>query len=539
MNPCKLEYATVGAEKFSKGARTFADWAEEMVREFGDKIRPSLKETYDGARAIHFDTEKVFRDPGAARLAANKTRTAQEIAGLKARLERGDFAKAEKAAPVVDRALYQMRQRLAALKGEFNRHVADIERKNMSPGQKLVTHTAGLLRAGVLSSPAVVGKLGVAAAVREGLAPVYGATRLGYSKLPGLSRIVDISGRNPSLKGIVKSEFKAKAAAITKGIIDSAKSFSKYGSEIDQLSSKDKYTRYWYDKVTGSVHAAIKAPIRRAEFTRSLEQRIETSMRKGEDVSHPAVIDRLTNEAAIDANRAILQNSNGFASWVSQLDNYGPAGKILKATFAPVTRVPSNLVVEVWNHALGVPHGLFRAIKAGAEGLENLRPETADSIMRQFSQGTVGLALAAYAYYNHREISRELKSLPTWFQHTSQAMVLNLFANLGEGDQKELGKMAMYDIPFMKTVTDMAEPLTNASEPKYRQSKEPFREYGRKLVASKVVPEAANYVQKAEHTPGSPLEKATLWNKPRYSKQETDRYFHPRSIWEAMKNRLP
>lgn len=539
MRPCLLEYATIGADKFAKGARDFASWSNEMVGEFGENIRPDLKDLYDSARSIHLDANKVFRDPAAVKLTAAKTRTAQDIAGLQAKLGRGDFSKTEKTSTPPDKALYQMRQRLNALKGEFNRYQADLERANASPGQKLVTHTAGLLRAGVLSSPGVVGKLGVAAAVKEGMAPVYGATRWGYSQVPGLSRIAEISGRNPSLKGVVTSEFKAKAAAITKGIVDSAQSFTKRGSELDRLSGKDKYTRYWYDKVTGAVHAAIKAPVKRAEFIRSLEQRIETSMRQGSDVSDPRIIDRLTNEASIDANRAILQNSNAFSNWIGQLDRMGPSGKILKAILAPVSRVPSNLVIEFWNHTLGVPHALLRTGMGAIKGLGEMAPETADSIMRQFSQGTVGLGLASYAWLNHDKIGALLKSLPTWFQHTSQAMVLNLFSALGNGDSKEINKMVQYDVPFVKTFTDLSEPLNNASKPKWQQSSEPWAEYGRNQLARRAIPEVSNYVNKSMHTPGSALDKALQLKKPVFTKEETKSYFHPKSIWEAMKNRLP
>jgi hypothetical protein len=538
MNPCKLEYATVGAEKFAKGNKDFDSWSKEMIKEFGERIRPGLRETYDGARAIHLDAEKAFRSPEAAKLAAAKTRTANDIAGLRAKIERGDFTKEKKTATPPDRALYQMRQRLAAMKGEFDRYVQDIERKNATLGQKAVTHTAGGLRAGVLSSPAVIGKLGVAAVVKEGLAPVYGTTRWGFSQIPGLRKIADISGRNPSLEGVLTSEGKAKLAAITQGIKDSIATF-KGGSELDKLSGKDQYTRYWYDKATGGVHAAIKAPVRRAEFVRSLSQRIETAMRNGEDVNHPAVVDRIRNEALIDADRQILQNSSAWSNWIGQLNRMGPAGKIIKALVAPVSRVPANLVVELWNHTLGVPHALLRTVTAHAQGLESLKPATADSIMRQFSQGTLGLALSVYAWRNHEEVSKLLKMLPTWFQHTSQAMVLQLFANLGEGDQKEINKMAQYDIPFMKTFTDASEPLQNASKPRWQQSKEPWAEYGRKQVASRLIPEAAHYVTTAQHTPGNLAQQMTLWNKPVYSREETQRHFHPKSISEAMKDRFP
>src|SRR5581483_6741567 len=138
MRPCLVEYSTVGADHFAKGAKNFKDWSAAMLREFGDISPKDLKDAYDGARSIHLDAQKAFQGAGAAGLKAAKTRAAQDIAGMEAKLQRGDFTREPKAPAIQDKALFQMRQRLNALKGEFERHVADLERKNASPGQKLV-----------------------------------------------------------------------------------------------------------------------------------------------------------------------------------------------------------------------------------------------------------------------------------------------------------------------------------------------------------------------------------------------------------------
>ena len=172
--------------------------------------------------------------------------------------------------------------------------------------------------------------------------------------------------------------------------------------------------------------------------------------------------------------------------------------------------------------------------------MEHINPTSADSIMRQFSQGTVGLALASYAWYNHDKIGQLLKSLPKAFQHTSQAMVLDLFSALGNGDQKEINQMATYDVPFVKTFTDLSEPLNNLSKPKWQQSQAPWAEYGRKQLAGRMIPEVSNYLhQKSEHTPGNQARKALQLNKPVYSKEEKRQYFQPKSLLEAMLERIP
>jgi hypothetical protein len=46
------DYAVVGASKLAKGAVKFADWSEQMVKEFGESIRPQLANIYNRAQDV-------------------------------------------------------------------------------------------------------------------------------------------------------------------------------------------------------------------------------------------------------------------------------------------------------------------------------------------------------------------------------------------------------------------------------------------------------------------------------------------------------
>lgn len=44
------DYAIIGASKIVKGTVKFSDWSEQMVREFGEEIRPRLREVYEQSK---------------------------------------------------------------------------------------------------------------------------------------------------------------------------------------------------------------------------------------------------------------------------------------------------------------------------------------------------------------------------------------------------------------------------------------------------------------------------------------------------------
>lgn len=64
----------------------------------------------------------------------------------------------------------------------------------------------------------------------------------------------------------------------------------------------------------------------------------------------------------------------------------------------PTVLVVTNLFIEAFTYLLGFFTGLLGTAKAHAQGIDNLAPEKADSIMRQLKKGTVGLVAVALGY---------------------------------------------------------------------------------------------------------------------------------------------
>lgn len=63
-NPLDIyrDYAIIGASKMVKGTVKFADWSEAMVREFGEEIRPRLRQVYEQSREMYQRTTKQAQE---------------------------------------------------------------------------------------------------------------------------------------------------------------------------------------------------------------------------------------------------------------------------------------------------------------------------------------------------------------------------------------------------------------------------------------------------------------------------------------------
>jgi hypothetical protein len=162
----------------------------------------------------------------------------------------------------------------------------------------------------------------------------------------------------------------------------------------------------------GSIHGALKAPIKRAEFARSFEKRAAFAIRNGQDVSDPMIQTKIAVEAYKDANRAIFMQDNKLsAAWhagVSILESPDkqtgkvPLGRKTLASVGkvilPIVKVPTNIVGETLQYAFGSVTGSTRLAFALKRGVETLKPAEADLIMRELKKGTLGGALLLTGY---------------------------------------------------------------------------------------------------------------------------------------------
>jgi hypothetical protein len=507
------DHVIIGADYIAKGVTKFSDWSAAMVKELGEKIRPFLQDLYAKARNYHDQTSKAYRTPEEVNLARYKTRMAQDTAGYTAKIQRGDFVKPTRESMKLDPAAFKMKANLQKLKNEFERGVAKDSYRNMSPADKFWQHFVGVERAMKLSSPAVFEKLGTAAAVREFLSPAESAVGYGASKV--FPKLAEGTRYGADLKTLTRAEWKAKASLFTQGIRDAAQNLK--GKETDIEAMSDKYGRqpdFWYNRI-GKLHAAIKAPIKRAEFERSLALKMDAATKAGEDINHPEVMDRLATESALEGNRAIFQQNTVVSKLFANLEKSSPAaGRVARFVF-PVVKIPVNLFKELVTYHTGAPIAATRIGMAYWKGIGSLEPAYREAIIRQFAKGSVGGAALIYGYANRDNVRDFFKSVPSWFEHTPVAMAIHegsLIADLqdqGTGTKfrptqawKDTSRFSKNSIPFAYTVTG----LTNALDPTNPNG---WRDYLYGMLQGSVVPQAASWTAKEmdKPTPFNPLDK--------------------------------
>jgi hypothetical protein len=281
----------------------------------------------------------------------------------------------------------------------------------ISSGPTFVKWRRGFL----LSGPITLAKLTAAAVERGVFTPIEEAVG---TALPSA-----LKANAPRQGGFsVKAEAKAITSSFTKGMADAAQTLKTGKSDLDVLYGhgpsgnvrvSDVIPRSMID-FFGSLHGALKAPIKRAEFERSLQKRTEYAIRQGVDVSDPMVQTRLSVEAYKDANRAIFMQDNVVTNaWNAGLrlleakqkatGQVSVPGKIISTTLRtllPIVKVPTNIVAETFETATGLVTGSAKLAFALRKGLENLTPEQSDVIARELKKGSLGAAVIALGYFN-------------------------------------------------------------------------------------------------------------------------------------------
>lgn len=288
----------------------------------------------------------------------------------------------------------------------FRRDLASWQRDKLPWADRWLDWLTRLRRAFVLSGPQTVAKLAAAGQEQMLLTPLQDVIGSALRQIPGLSRIMALAPREGG-RFSATAEGRAWGAAYTDGIKDAWQTVRTGTSEL-QLLHGDQRTqpRDWIDMV-GELHAALKAPVKRAEFTRSLLRRIEQGAAQGRDVTSPAALAEMGAQAYQDANRAIFMEDNAVAQlWtratasLTRPEASGGAktvGYLMKAAL-PVVRVPTNIVAQTLEYAFGSVTGSVRAAAVLRRGVEGLPPAQADVIARQLKRGSLGAAVLALGY---------------------------------------------------------------------------------------------------------------------------------------------
>ena len=291
--------------------------------------------------------------------------------------------------------------------GEFQKQLTSDRWANMPWQRRVMDWLVKARVAEVISSPMTLAKIGLASLERIAISPGEQLVGRALQMLPG---IADIAAKAPvEGRGFdVGTELAALKSAGTEGLKDGWKTIRTGESDLDTLYGKPQTTpRTWLDWI-GDMHGAEKAPAVRAAYERAFSNIEAHEKAAGRDTTSPAAILRIGQQAYAEGARAKFQQDNavakGFQDYMDKLRRpeqsagtqaIGTLGKVL----LPVVRFPTNIVAEAFNYTFGSVTGSTRAAVALAKGVESLRPEQADVIMRSMKKGTLGVAALALGYY--------------------------------------------------------------------------------------------------------------------------------------------
>lgn len=266
-------------------------------------------------------------------------------------------------------------------------------------------------RAFKLSGITTLAKLAMAGTTRLASSPVEEAVGGIYSKIlpKGVtSKATGESGFN------VKTEAKSLAQGFVRGLKDSYDILNKNKrgqSDIESVFGKGDQLPPEAIGFFGQLHSAIKAPIKRVAFERSMSKRIAANINNGVDVSDPMVQTKIAMQAYKDANRAIFMQDNivsdAYRKAINSLEKNKTSPVVGKA-FAtglqwliPFVKVPTNIIGEVQRHTTGLAEGAVRlGYQAMKNGLKDVSEEEADAILRSFKKGSIGAGALAIGFFN-------------------------------------------------------------------------------------------------------------------------------------------
>lgn len=348
-----------------------------------------------------------------------KKRMANRTEELQQKLEDGDFAAKPRPQPIkLDAEGLRLKAANERAKLAFQRGLQLDRLKNRTTLEKMQDTVVKWRRGFLLSSPITLAKLTAAAIQRMAITPIEEAIGGGYSKV--LPKVASKAAREGGFNS--KAEAKSLTDGIMKGMQDAWDVLKTGQSELDVLygQGREGYVRESYKLPSsvidffGHIHGALKAPAKRAEFARAFEKRAANAIAGGVDVSDPMVQTRLSVEAYKDANRSIFLQDNRVVSaykrGLSALEQPDKATKRVPVSSKalstaarialPIVRVPTNIIAETFQYALGTVTGSARLAAAMSRGIENLKPEEADLIMRELKKGSLGAAVMLWGYFN-------------------------------------------------------------------------------------------------------------------------------------------
>lgn len=330
-------------------------------------------------------------------LRSYKTRTASRIIELERKLAEGDFEKKAKRVLNMDPDAQKLKDESAKLKDKVDTEIRRIQLANRGKWEKSLDYFGKWQRFVILSGTPTIAKLTAAATTRIVVTPMEEAVG---SLLHLLPYIKGISGMAPREGGglNVKAESAAFTELFMKHTWEDTWDVAKTGrGELDRLYGKHHSGENSWLDLPGRIHGALKNPVKRAEFARSLQKITEWYMGHGYDVSNPETVTIITGLALAEGKRAIFMQDSPIVSGHQGAMNIMKAkGHFLLPALVkfllPIIKIPTNFIDESLSYT---PAGAVRAgVRIGKMGGKSkLTADDADYVMRNLKKSVLGTVL--------------------------------------------------------------------------------------------------------------------------------------------------
>jgi len=319
---------------------------------------------------------------------------------------------------------------------KFKQAEAAYERKNRTTSVKIFEGISEWSRTAILAGTKVIGKLTSAAAEIIAAAPIEQAVGAAVSKI--LPRSIREKATTRSQFSI-ETEIKAVTETFRNFIKDAKDAFKTGNTDIDLLYGDPRVMPPELKNYLGNMHYALKSPAARNAWVRYFEYQMKSeakaSARRGEvfNPRDPMTQLRIGQEAYKRAAKPSIFSEDNVVSntykaalgYLKKIKNERGepmfSAQVLKlaADFSlPIVKIPTNIVARIFEYSFGTLmaparignaglRGIFMEKKATGEfnlregfrkGLENLKPEEVDIIIRNLARGSLGATLLAIGF---------------------------------------------------------------------------------------------------------------------------------------------
>lgn len=160
--------AIIGASHVARGVTKFADWSAQMVKEFGERIKPHLQALFAKSQSLHSEASKMRAATPEERLAralvGDKKRLAGRIEQIQKDTQSGNFEKPAKRPPRMDKEKSDLLFDLGRAKDAYNKKLIESRLNRQSVPRKAVRYAGEIIN----TSRAIKTSFDVSAVLRQG-----------------------------------------------------------------------------------------------------------------------------------------------------------------------------------------------------------------------------------------------------------------------------------------------------------------------------------------------------------------------------------